>query len=62
MSEQTILEGIVIMAYNAGRAHEKSGAFGLEDGRAVVAKAISEFVQDVDPGDLALPIATFLKP
>ncbi len=53
---QTNLECLIIMAYNIGRAHGENRTMSIEEGRAATVKHCTKFFDDIDPGDLALPV------
>jgi hypothetical protein len=55
MAKQTILEALLIMAYNVGRDHARTLAFTPEAGREATVKALTALFDDIDPGDLARP-------
>lgn len=57
---QSVLEALLVMAYNVGRDHEKTGTFPLDEGRRVTVDALTKFVADIDPGDLAKPLVQML--
>lgn len=49
--EQSILDALIIMAYNVGREHEKMGR-DITEGRQIAHSALMAFVDSVDPGQL----------
>lgn len=64
MSEkkQSILEGLIIMAYNVGRDHgANTSKMTLEIGRAKTLEMLLSIVDSIDPGDLARPIEGLFK-
>lgn len=60
-NQQTILEGLLIMAYNCGRDHEKTQRVSIEEGRKRVVLGLVGFVSDADRGDLDDPIVDLLQ-
>lgn len=59
-SPQSRLDTLLIMAYNVGREHERTGVMTIEEGRVAVLH-LKELFDDVDPGDLALPTRSDLR-
>jgi hypothetical protein len=61
--EQTVLEGLLVMAYNVGRAHGSNPVGpGLEDGRRNVVLQLIRLVAHLDHGSLKQPFKKLLGP
>ena len=58
---QSILEGLLVMAYNVGRDNERTQALTIEQGRKVVVEQLCKLVEHVDPGDLAQPMEGLIR-
>lgn len=48
---ESILDTLIVMAYNVGREHERAGQ-DLAEGRQLAHSALIAFVDSVDPGQL----------
>jgi len=59
MGDMSILQTLLIMAYNCGRNHEATKAFTIEEGRAQTVDTLLRWAENVDPGDLAKPMTAF---